>query len=477
MLESDTPYRDDAPDAAAGKRSRGSKRSDSPAGSCRGNIDTPRQPRPKMFLPVVTGPESSAGMNKASTLGSGWLTCGFEGMRCNRQYSSALAGTEAAGGGLSLLAVCAAEPTPSSTSSGAPPVTRRLYATAVDGTLRTFDLRLNPASDGADASSVAVQSRSTKLGSLALSAVCLTESDSAAIVGSWDNSIYVYSIPYGRVMERTDAHTAAVSALDLLGDTLISASWDGTIKVWKLRRGSDGRGSVRLELSMELNGDGHGGGHNSEVTCVAIATKREASSGSAYDGSKWACSGGSDGTFCVWCIDPARTGTGALVKCYPDTRHPDVAHQGAVTAVAWTEDGCFAASAGEDEVVRLYCIRGSGVSALADVAHVLDVSPETQVHSLRWVGDHLVAGGKRGKLAVWRLDRHEKFKKVGLVALGDEMDSGGGSMWASAAEYHAGATVRQLLPLLPSGARQAAGPALASVGDDGSIAVWTDNGR
>ncbi len=282
---------------------------------------------------------------------------------------------------------------------------------------------------------------------------------------------------YGRVMERTEAHDAAVSALDLLGDTLLSASWDGTIKVWKLRRASGGGGTVRLELSMQLDGDGHGGGHNAEVTCVAVATKRAPSSGAAYDGSKWACSGGSDGSFCVWCIDPARTGTGALAKCYPDTRHPDVSHQGAVTAVAWTKDGCFAASAGEDDVVRLYCIRGSGVSALADVAHVLDVSPETRVHSLQWVGDHLLAGGEEGSVEVWRLERHEKLKKVGLVALADEMDGGSGSMWASAAAYHSGTTVRQLVPLLTSGARQAAGPALATVGDDGSIAVWTDNGR
>jgi WD40 repeat protein len=45
--------------------------------------------------------------------------------------------------------------------------------------------------------------------------------------------------------------------------------------------------------------------------------------------------------------------------------------QGAVTAVAWTPDGCYCASAGEDDAVRLYAVRGTGVSALAEVTLLL----------------------------------------------------------------------------------------------------------
>ena len=40
------------------------------------------------------------------------------------------------------------------------------------------------------------------------------------------------------------------------------------------------------------------------------------------------------------------------------------------------------------------------MSALAEVAHVLDVSPFTTMHSLRWLGDHLLAGGEEGALEV-----------------------------------------------------------------------------
>ena len=91
---------------------------------------------------------------------------------------------------------------------------------------------------------------------------------------------------------RTQAHAAGISCLDLQADTLVSCSWDGGIKVWKLRRGRAGSGTcssagcfvytcrrligplslisgtIRLELSMDLPA-----GHDAEVTCVAIATK------------------------------------------------------------------------------------------------------------------------------------------------------------------------------------------------------------
>ena len=77
---------------------------------------------------------------------------------------------------------------------------------------------------------------------------------------------------------------------------------------------------------------------------------------------------------------------------------------------------------------------------------------------------------------MWRLERHEQLKKMGLVALADEADDSA-AMWASAAEHHRGTTVRQLLPLLPpEGGRQGL-QGLATVGDDGSVAVWTNSGR
>ena len=168
VLERELDPLEDGPPAAGGGGGKRSINSGSPAETRRGRGEVARQPRPKQFLPVVTDRESSAGMSSAGSLGSGWLSCGLESLRCNRQYSKALAGTAAAGGGLFLLSVCAAQPAAAHTAGTAGSV-RRVYSTAVDGTLRSFDLK--PSGGDAASGGVAAQSRSTKIGGLALSAV------------------------------------------------------------------------------------------------------------------------------------------------------------------------------------------------------------------------------------------------------------------------------------------------------------------
>ena len=339
-----------------GRRKAGS-RSRSPGASARAS-----GPRPKRYLPVVTEPEQLG-----EALGAAWVAGGAESLRLRRQYQLRVP--------LPLLGLA------QSAEGGL------LYTTgSPDATLRTIELDLTV--QGGVAS--APQSRSAKLGAVALSCVCLAEGGQVALVGSWDNSIYVYWIEYGRVVEHVPAHDAGVCAMALQGETLLSASWDGTIKVWKLRRGV---GGVRLEHMMTL------AEHEAEVSCVAIGTKRGKSSGKDYDGSSWACSGSVDGSLCVWCIDEKRTGTGCLATGSGRLSAIEP-HQGAVTAVAWTSDGCFVASAGEDLVVRLHRVLGTGVSGLAAVEHLLDVTTFGVVHALEWVGDSLLGGGDEALLEV-----------------------------------------------------------------------------
>ena len=62
------------------------------------------------------------------------------------------------------------------------------------------------------------QTRSTKIGELAVSSICAPEAGPAAErigLGSWDNSVYLYSIRYGSVLARMEAHDDAVSCLDV----------------------------------------------------------------------------------------------------------------------------------------------------------------------------------------------------------------------------------------------------------------------
>eukprot|EP01112_Ceratiomyxa_fruticulosa_P018129 TRINITY_DN5758_c0_g1_i1.p1 TRINITY_DN5758_c0_g1~~TRINITY_DN5758_c0_g1_i1.p1 ORF type:complete len:946 (+),score=197.65 TRINITY_DN5758_c0_g1_i1:1578-4415(+) len=82
------------------------------------------------------------------------------------------------------------------------------------------------------------QQRSINLCGLALSSCQLAHDEQTIVVGSWDNSIYLYSVAYGRVAEKLTAHDDAVSCLRLVGDTLLSGSWDSTVKLWSITNGN-----------------------------------------------------------------------------------------------------------------------------------------------------------------------------------------------------------------------------------------------
>eukprot|EP00210_Caulerpa_lentillifera_P008159 g7792.t1 len=63
-----------------------------------------------------------------------------------------------------------------------------------------------------------------------------------ALIGSYDNSVYVYSIEFGRVVGFFDAHEDAVSVVKLMRsrdryDRLMTASWDCSLKIWPLSEG------------------------------------------------------------------------------------------------------------------------------------------------------------------------------------------------------------------------------------------------
>jgi hypothetical protein len=66
---------------------------------------------------------------------------------------------------------------------------------------------------------------------LALSSCALSSDGKSIIIGSWDNHVYVYSIEYGRVLDTLAGHDDAVSSLQLKGSTLVTCSWDSTLKV------------------------------------------------------------------------------------------------------------------------------------------------------------------------------------------------------------------------------------------------------
>ena len=72
---------------------------------------------------------------------------------------------------------------------------------------------------------------------LALSC-CATSLNGNVVVGSWDNSVYLWSPVHGRVISRFSGHEDAVSCIAVAPEQnrcLVTGSWESSVKVWSLR--------------------------------------------------------------------------------------------------------------------------------------------------------------------------------------------------------------------------------------------------
>ena len=77
------------------------------------------------------------------------------------------------------------------------------------------------------------------LGRLSLASLALAGGDGddahpLCLGGSFDNSIYGYSVTRGSVLFQLAAHDDTVSALAMSQGLLVSASWDGSVRCWEL---------------------------------------------------------------------------------------------------------------------------------------------------------------------------------------------------------------------------------------------------
>ncbi len=134
--------------------------------------------------------------------------------------------------------------------------------------------------------------------------------------------------------ERTlEGHDGAVTALVFAGDgrRAVSASDDGTVRVWDLETGACERVLT---------------GHRGSVHAVAVAG----------DGRR-AVSAGDDRTLRVWDLE-----SGA---CAP----PLTGHDRCVTSVAISADGARAASAGEDDMLRVWDLDGAACRRVVPLDH------------------------------------------------------------------------------------------------------------
>lgn len=81
-------------------------------------------------------------------------------------------------------------------------------------------------------------------------------------VSSWDNNVYFYSVEYGRTVDTWPAHDDAICRIIRLGDKLVTASWDTTLKVWDFSQGV----TPSIFYDQRLLGDLEG--HSCEIQCM-----------------------------------------------------------------------------------------------------------------------------------------------------------------------------------------------------------------
>lgn len=146
---------------------------------------------------------------------------------------------------------------------------KRALAACHDASLRVVNLE--------DMSQV----RCFTIGELALSSVQVLgdaattmEGQGAVVVGSWDNSLSVFELAYGRIQDRIEAaHDDAVSSLALRNNRLVSGAWDCTVKLWDCSPSGIGKIPVA-----------HLGEHEREVVAVSLGQEGSLAASLSADG-------------------------------------------------------------------------------------------------------------------------------------------------------------------------------------------------
>ena len=201
--------------------------------------------------------------------------------------------------------------------------------------------------------------------------VALTSDGRRAVSASWDGTLRVWDLESGRTVRTIEAHSNWINGVALTPDNgrAISASADRTLRVWDLESGE-------LVRSLE--------GHADRVNAVAV-----------IPGCNHAISASSDGTLRVWDL---QSGQSLLTL---------EGHSATVNAVAVTPDGQTAVSASSDRTLRVWNLR-SGQSLRILRGHLDWVNSVVTTQD----GMRAVSGSADHTLRIWELESGQSLRTL-----------------------------------------------------------------
>ncbi|EGD82827.1 hypothetical protein PTSG_11431 [Salpingoeca rosetta] len=232
-----------------------------------------------------------------------------------------------------------------------------LFSVSQDSKLKVHDLRSHEEVIG------------QRIGDSSLSAVLLFPDNDTLLVASWDSCLYLYSVELGSVLSQWQAHHDAVSTVKLFRSsddnrtvTVLSASWDGSIKVWELE--SDGTTWSYVCVS-DL------GEHAVDITALAVHPERQL-----------AISGDNEGHMAVWDLAD-----------YTEQRRISDLHFQAINDLCFTPDGKRLITCSSDCTLK--------VVLLDSLVEAMVVTLDQEPHCIATDGTFILVGCEDGAIELW----------------------------------------------------------------------------